>query len=739
MKRKSAGPAVAGGWFRSILTRLSAVGLFSLLLAGAGVPGNAIAADQLQATGHTDEWRGHDGNDRGRGHDRGGDRDHDQRDHDQRDQALVLGEVAVSAWDDGRTVGVQFELINSVREPVKDVRVTSIVLQGGWYQGPAPLPVLLGKVQAERSLLVDAVFRLAPINGSPHAFTLVGTYEKKGKTHKFKFEGVIRPTTAEPGPFAVVDGVSGKKSLRKAFFPPASRETGEFDAEVPVMIPPGPERQLFPLTPTGTGVNGNGNGNGGGLTSAADLVTIVRNTQTATTGSRPPDPNAAASAADGVVLSTFNTGISFSTDGGATFTSINLRSPEPGNPARTTFFPESDGGVCCDQVVVFIPNQNLFVWLIQYRPVLNAAATAVVAANRLRVAWATPQAIAADFYNAWTYADLTGPNVPGVSSGMGVAANEWLDFPDLAWSDTFLYVSSSHGTSGRRVFSGRRILARLRLDDIVDTARSTVRYNRTELTGASGLTKSRFLQGAPGRVVVGGLSDSSTLRVFTLADNVRSAVSSTVRISRIARSQSSYTSIAPDGTDWYMATVPGNVSGGAFRRVPAENPAGFRDEYLFAFASGVNPGAGRPRPYVRIETVAPPTSTATSYSAVSEFDVWNSDYAYAMAALGSDGREISMNLAVGGGTIGFPQNSVGYVGDFVVYQVTNSNATQIDQYGDYLSNRLVPGDRRFFGAAVYDVILNPLPPGVPSGTCATIGCTARVRYVLYGRPLVVIP
>jgi hypothetical protein len=715
--------------------------MFSLLLAVLAAPGAAIAAvDQLQNPAHSDEWRGHDGKD---DHGRGGhgDGDHGRDGHDQRDQALALGEVAASAWDDRRTVGVQFELVNNAREAVKDVRVTSIVVQGGWYQGPARLPVLLGKVQAERSLLVDAVFRLAPINGSPHAFTLAGTYEKKGKTHKFKFEGVIRPTTAEPGPFAVVDGMSGKKSLRKAFFPPASRETGEFDAEVPVLIPLGPERQLFPLTPTGTGVNGNGNGNGNGpgLTSAADLVTIVRNTQTATTGSRPPDPNAAASSPDGVVLSTFNTGISFSTDGGATFTSIDLRSPEPGNPARTTFFPETDGGVCCDQIVVFIPGQNLFVWLVQYRPVLNAAGTMVVAQNRLRVAWASPQAIAADFYHAWTYADLTGANVPGVSSGLGVAANEWLDFPDLAWSDTFLYVSSSHGTSARKVFGGRRILARLRLDDIADTTRSTVRYNRTELTGASGLTKSRFLQGAPGRVVVGALADSSTLRVFTLADNVRSAVSSTVPISRIAREQSSYTSIAPDGTDWYMVTVPGNVSGGAFRRVPAQNPAGFRDEYLFAFASGVNPGAGRPRPYVRIETVAPPTSTATSYSAVSEYDVWNSDYAYAMAALGSDGREISINLAVGGGTIGFPQNAVGYLGDFVVYQVTNSNATQVNQYGDYLSNRLVPGSRRFFGAAVYDVILNPLPPGVPSGTCATVGCTARVRYVLYGRPLVVIP
>jgi hypothetical protein len=52
-----------------------------------------------------------------------------------------------------------------------------------------------------------------------------------------------------------------------------------------------------------------------------------------------------AAAANGVVLMTYNTGISFPTNGGQSFTDIPLFSAQPGNPARTSFFPQSDGAM----------------------------------------------------------------------------------------------------------------------------------------------------------------------------------------------------------------------------------------------------------------------------------------------------------------------------------------------------------------------------------------------------------
>ena len=98
----------------------------------------------------------------------------------------------------------------------------------------------------------------------------------------------------------------------------------------------------------------------------------------------------------------------------------------------------------------------------------------------------------------------------------------------------------------------------------------------------------------------------------------------------------------------------------------------------------------------------------------------------------TDGIQIGITLAVGGGTVGYPQFSVGYKDDFLVYQVTSSNATQISRFGDYVSNRPIAGG--LFAAEVYDVILNPLPAGVTSGSCSTVGCTANMRFVEYGRP-----
>jgi hypothetical protein len=544
----------------------------------------------------------------------------------------------------------------------------------------------------------------------------------------------ISPNTALPGPVASTPGQAVKQNPNTAFYPPAPPPApGEPNGESPVFVPMGQPRQVFPPTPSGTSL---------GTSAGGAAVQIPINTSIRNAGV-PPDPNAASADAKGPTLATYNTGISFSPDGGATFTDIPLTSPQPGNPARTSFFPESDGGVCCDQVVVYLPNQNLFIWLLQYWPVTFCATNCppqpppapqatfgIQQAPRLRLAWATPSAAAADFWNAWTYIDLTGTSVPGVSSGLGIKNNEWLDYPDMAWSDTFLYVGIDHGsTTPGQVYTGRRIVARLSLADIANTASPTVNYNYAEFSGSNGLNKTHFVQGAPGRMVVGSLDDGSTLRVFTWKDGDASIPAPvSLAISTIQRG-SSYTSTAPDGSDWVAVSFPGNITGGAYRNILTGLGGPSSDEYMFAFDAGANPAGGRPRSYVRLETL---TTDGDGYKVSAEYDIWNNDYAFAMAALGSDGNEIGITLGVGGGTLGYPQHAVGYKDDFVVYQVTSSNATQTSRFGDYFSNRVIPGG--LFATQVYDVLLNPLPAGVTSGTCASVGCTARMRFVQYGRP-----
>ena len=647
---------------------------------------------------------------------------------------IVLQKAAVSAWGDNVTIGAQLQLANAGNRGVRNLRLTRVDVDGGGYQGPTALPAPLGDLTPGKDVRFDAVIKVAATDGSARVLVVEGNYQEEDDQRSFHVERTINPNGAPPGPISSVPGQTTKQNPNTAVYPPAP-PVSPFrpNSESPIFVPIGPPRQIFPPTPTGTAL---------GTSAGAANVQIPRNTTMRSAGV-PPDPSAAAATADGVVLATYNTGISFSINGGQNFTDIPLFSPQPGNPSRTTFFPQSDGGLCCDQVVIYLPNQNLFFWVLQYNPVTvcatncppatppaPAATFRITQAPRLRVAWATPAAVTANFWNAWTYVDLTGINVAGVSSGLGIANNEWLDYPDLAWSNTFLYVGIDHGlpTPGK-VYTGRRIVARLSLADITNPAATTVGYNFAELTGSNGLNKTHFVQGAPGRIVVGSLDDSSTLRVFTWPDNEGSIRTTIIRISQIQQG-GNYTSLAPDNSDWLGVSFPGNITGGVYRNVATGLGTPPRDEYLFAFDAGANSGGGRPRAYLRLETLTP--SSGNNYNVFSEYDVWNNDYAFAMGGLGTDGNLIGITLAVGGGTVGFPQFSVGYKDDFVVYQVTNSNATQTIRFGDYVCNRPIAGG--LFATEVYDVILNPLPAGVASGTCATVGCTANMRFVEYGRP-----
>jgi hypothetical protein len=650
---------------------------------------------------------------------------------------IVIEDVAVSAWDDGATVGAQILLRNTGSESACNLQVTEVTVSRGSYAGPATLPLSLGSLEAGEDARFDSLLKM-PADGSENELTVKGQYGCGSFPEDFVATYSIAPNAKPPGPFSSRPGQSTVRNPSHVEYPPAPPPaTFGPNAESPIFVPVGPPRLLpAPINPS------NINGTGLGSSQGGAAVRIPRNTSMRSAGV-PPDPNAAAEAPDGVVLATYNTGISYSTDGGQNFTDVNLFGPQPGNPARTSFFPQDDGGLCCDQVVVYLQNRNLFVWLLQYQPVVNTAVTpnVITSPDRLRIAWATPAAIKNDFWNAWTYIDLTGTNVAGVSSGLGINSNEWLDYPDMAWSDTFLYVGIDHGnTTPGRVYTGRRIVARLSLADIANPAANVVNYSFAELTGSNGLNKTHFVQGAPGRMVVGSLDNSSTLRVFTWRDGESSIPSpSTIGISQIQQG-ANYTSTAPDGSDWLAVSFPGNITGATYRSVIPGLGVPSREEYLFAFDAGANAGGGRPRAYVRLETLTP---SGDGYQVSSEYDIWNSDYAFAMAALGSDKDlvrpDIAIALAVGGGTVGYPQVSVGFKDDFVVYQVTSSNATQTTRFGDYFSGRLVPGSGSLFATEAYDVILNPLPPGVPSGTCATVGCTANMRFVEFGRPPVTPP
>ncbi len=517
--------------------------------------------------------------------------------------------------------------------------MTSVGVQGGSYSGSAP-PLTLGSLDAGEDTTLDLQITVPQTDGAKrYLLTLSGTYAYSGTLYRFTLNLAVAPNGTAPGPFPTHAGTTLIQNPNLvAYPPPPAPPVFGPNAENPIFIPRGPPRLLFPPTPTGTDA---------GTAAGSPSVSIPINTGNpdADATAIPPDPNAAASMG-GVVLSTYNTHIKYSTDAGASFTDVNIKGPQPGNPSRTTFFPESDGGVCCDQVVVYLPTQNLFVWLLQYNPITACATNCgppvaknatykITQPSRVRIAWATPAAIKSDFWNAWSYADLTGPQ-------LGTTNAEWMDYPDLAWSNDFLYFMIDHGnTTPGQVYTGRRLVARLSLADIANPSASVVNFGFAELTGSNGLNKSHFVQRAPARMVVGSLDNSSTMRVFVWNDQDNTISSSTVGISSINQG-ANYSSTGPDGADWLAVSFPGNITGAAFRNVSLGLGAGTQDQYIFAFDAGQSP-PGRPQAYVRLESLTP---SGGGFTVAEEYDIWNGGFAFAMAALSSDSQLVRPEIAI---------------------------------------------------------------------------------------------
>jgi hypothetical protein len=206
-------------------------------------------------------------------------------------------------------------------------------------------------------------------------------------------------------------------------------------------VPQGPVRKPFTVAPTRTGP----------VKAGSDMsVKFIHDTGTDGSGP-PPDPSTATASNDGVVLSTVNTYLLFSKDDGQNFTKVD----------PTTIFPQSDGGLCCDQVLLFNRRVNLFFWLLQYWGA-PASPTGAPGSNRLRVAYASPADLKSNI-NSWNYFDLT-------QGGLDSGSN--LDYPDIAFTDGFLYVSVGGWNSTSTIVG--LIVARIPLSSITKDSGSSM-------------------------------------------------------------------------------------------------------------------------------------------------------------------------------------------------------------------------------------------------------------------------
>lgn len=681
--------------------------------------------------------------------------------------------VQTSALEDG-SVSFAIPLQNAGSRAVANVSVNRIQVPSATRLAPNPLPVVLGEMIPGAVKVVDARFVMTEMEGDPKFPIIIGgTYNVGTASCKFETHTFVVPQAVSNAPIVATNLSVSKHTPFDVSFPPTptpppdtDRNAGEIDG---IRQPLGLFRNLFPAPPSASLVDralafapGDQPPPGAG----GNSVVFIRNTP-GNGGGLPPDPSVAGADSTGFAMFSVNTFVAVSNDFGKTFTNVGLTGiTDPAIPGRTDFFPQDDGGLCCDQVLIFIPGRNIYVWLLQYWSpsiVLNGVTT--TGQNRLRIAWATPQAASADFLHAWTWVDLT-------AATLGLTTpTDWMDYPDLAFSNNFLYVGVDHGfvnsKNQQKVFTGRHIFARLSLDDMVDTSKSSVGGQFME-PARSGVWQNHIVHSSPDSMFWTALPDTSTLVVFSWPDSSNSAASHDIRVSMWCNTD--YSAVAPDNISWNAA--PANALGAArtdpFILCPPQGCGDTPTRFLyFAWSAGRNDlacrlgglfgGGGllpdRPFPYVRVEKV-----DLDRFALVSELDIWNPDFAFATPGLvsrpGSGRDEVAISLAVGGGG-NFGDNAVGFLGDFVVYVTTDSDATQavfnrdskgniindpsgnptfVVRYGDYFHVRNSIGPPTQFGQGVGYSTLGYAVKAVTSGqNCATGGCNVIPHYVQFGR------
>ncbi|HEX7837363.1 MAG TPA: hypothetical protein VF469_07870, partial [Kofleriaceae bacterium] len=445
----------------------------------------------------------------------------------------------------------------------------------------------------------------------------------------------------------------------------------------------------------------------------------------------PPDPSTAAASSAGVVVQTANSYLQFSTDDGASFTSVD----------PTTIFEQSDGGMCCDQVVLYDPAHDLMFWLMQYNPDASGA-------NRLRIAWASPASMKSNI-NAWTYVDLTRSLF---NSGAA------LDYPDLALSSGFLYVSvDGNDAAGKK---GGLVVARLSLADIAGPGSSVggAYLGPNETTAQQTAWGSHLAQSSPGGAYWAGHVDSSKLKVFRWLDGSGSVDLHDTAVNSWCSDTADYANLAPDGVQWPDTGHLGGVGQivGVTRK---PGSGGAPSQIWFGWGAGrdcASASQGRPMPFVKIVQV----DEATLDSA-GEYHIWNSPYGFSYPALATDpSGEVGASVAFGGPS-DYPSSTVGYLGDYVVYFVEASDVTLAfytrtdntftfdatdptvyrdsagnpvvyTRYGDFFSVRNSGVDGRLLSSQGYAVrLIDP----TRSTTClSSPGCTYHMHYEQWGRP-----
>jgi hypothetical protein len=468
-------------------------------------------------------------------------------------------------------------------------------------------------------------------------------------------------------------------------------------------VPPGPLRgSLAPEVPAQEVLDYRG-GTGGAANPVQFVVDTGVDSKVPISGF-PPDMSGAVG--NGVVMMSGNTSAAYSTDGGIKFTTLNPTKIFPSTATKDAAGNLLDNGLCCDQVIQYVPSIDRFIWLMQFCGSGAATGgTCLQGVNRIRIAAASPTDIKNSKGTAWTYWDLT-------SAGLKLG-NRSMDYPDMSVGTNSLYVSADS------VGSGGLVVVRIPLAQI--QAGGSISFDFTDPSTPSGQGAaygSHLCQNVGDTVYWAGHFNTSKLRVFSMKEGENRY--SWRDVDHDSYPSTDFTSLCPDNNDWL------NFVGTQFGAAAVIGATLVGSEVWFAWIAAR--GGGFAQPHVQVLQI-----DINTFKKTKQWQIWNSDYAFAYPSLATNAAgEVGIALAWGGNKKYFASFAVGILGDFVVWyseasdatDATNSGAGSNTRWGDYLTCRRAHPDGNLYGGFGYAALKNA-PPAA--------GTRFNPRYILFGR------
>ena len=583
---------------------------------------------------------------------------------------LTAGPPGV-ALSDAQVLSVALPITNTSTAALSSVTVTSAQLSSLAIVGTAP-PVNLGNLAAGAAATFSISFDASTVPaGTIGPLVVDGTYVVNGVTGNF----TVQPTVSKPQASTQSHSASAPPNAPTgAPYPPSLTPwtTEPNEPTIPTTAT-GPNNPVTAPPPTNIENLGNIPGQAQNaiplsLTSPLQLYVNTNFGTTINASGWPLDPNAATKGK--VALVTHNTFLEYSTDGGTTFLELD----------PTTIFPNFngsgkliDGGLCCDQAMVYVPSIDRFVWLMQFW------AGKTTSQNRMRIAAASPANLLkagcvgtgctfdlATFANAWTYWDLT-------SKTFGLGAH-WMDYPDLSTGKNSLYVSTDPGGGGLTV--------RIPLSQIA--ASTTIVF---DYLNAKGGFPSRVTRNSGTEAYWAVHNNTSQLKVFSWTEGSNLVYSRIVKVaSWTSPTTTAYSSITPDGQNW-LKFLQGHV--------PSDEPVGATvagKDLWFAWTAPAAPGI----PYTHIRLAE---MNKTNFSVILNDAIWNANYAYAYGFLNTNSNgEVGMSFGWGGVTQYVNSGVALLTGTRHIVGTATGNVGTT-RYGDFLGIRVDSTDTKCFVTA----------------------------------------